>query len=252
MCVKTVNPRCGDGSIDVGEGCDDANITSGDGCSSTCQREPGWKCPTPGMKPARRTPTAATATWTWASSATTATTSPPTAAPAPAPWNPSTSAPTPGMPCKSTIVCGDGKITGDEACDDVNSMANDGCSADCKQVEPGYTCPPSGGKCTKTFVPVCGDGMLSFGEVCDDGNAINGDGCSADCKTVQQGWRCPVVGMKCSLIAVCGDGILSPGEQCDDGTATAAQDGCPSNCILQPRLHLSRPRPALSVHHRLR
>jgi len=233
MCVKTVNPRCGDGSIDVGEGCDDTNNNSLDGCSSTCQREPGWKCPMPG-KPCEKDPYCGDGHLDMGEQCDDGNNKPADGCTGACTMEPFYECPTPGMPCKSTIVCGDGKITGDEACDDVNSMANDGCSADCKQVEPGYTCPPSGGKCTKTFVPVCGDGMLSFGEVCDDGNAINGDGCSADCKTVQQGWRCPVVGMKCSLIAVCGDGILSPGEQCDDGTATAAQDGCPSNCILQP------------------
>jgi fibro-slime domain-containing protein len=232
-CVKTVNPRCGDGSIDVGEGCDDMNTDSGDGCSSTCLREPGWKCPMPG-KLCEKDPYCGDGKLDPNEQCDDGNNKPADGCTGACTKEPFYDCPTPGAPCVSTIVCGDGKITGDEACDDNNAMAGDGCSADCKQVEGGWMCPSTGGKCTKVFVPVCGDGMLSFGEVCDDGNTVAGDGCAADCKTVQQGWRCPTPGMKCSLIAVCGDGILSPGEQCDDGTATAAQDGCGANCILQP------------------
>ena len=49
-------------------------------------------------------------------------------------------------------VCGDNLIGGTEACDDGNIIGGDGCSADCQQVEPGYTCPTElggGGVCTE-------------------------------------------------------------------------------------------------------
>src|ERR687884_243170 len=94
--------------------------------------------------------------------------------------------PTPGQPCVSTIVCGDGKVVGDEACDDGNKTAGDGCSADCKQVEPGHSCPRDqgmGGACTVVVQERCGDGRVSAsnGEFCDDGNTAAGDGCGDTC-----------------------------------------------------------------------
>lgn len=36
-------------------------------------------------------------------------------------------------------ICGDGKITGSETCDDTNTMSGDGCANNCR-VEPGFTC----------------------------------------------------------------------------------------------------------------
>src|SRR5262245_30488991 len=46
--------------------------------------------------------------------------------------------PTPGQPCVSTVVCGDGMRGRGEACDDGNTAAGDGCSANCKTIEPHY------------------------------------------------------------------------------------------------------------------
>ncbi len=40
FCIDTVQPQCGDGSVDPWEGCDDRNTIAGDGCSETCQSEP--------------------------------------------------------------------------------------------------------------------------------------------------------------------------------------------------------------------
>lgn len=65
----------------------------------------------------------------------------------------------------STAVCGDGRLDFEEACDDGNSEARDGCEADC----------------TLTPAPACGDGFIEADEVCDDGNLELGDGCEADC-----------------------------------------------------------------------
>ncbi|MDP2341631.1 MAG: hypothetical protein Q8O67_11790 [Deltaproteobacteria bacterium] len=63
-------------------------------------------------------------------------------------------------------VCGDGFIERDvEACDDGDTLAGDGCAADCSKVER------------------CGDGVVDVaaGEGCDDGNANPSDGCDDGC-----------------------------------------------------------------------
>ncbi|MGC3998496.1 MAG: putative Ig domain-containing protein [Anaeromyxobacter sp.] len=96
--------------------------------------------------------------------------------------------------------CGDGSVDAGEACDDGNTVANDGCNATCQ-------------------AEVCGDGVVQpgIGEQCDDGNAILGDGCTRTC-----------------IAEVCGDGVIQPalGEQCDDGNA-AANDGCGATCHVE-------------------
>jgi len=98
-------------------------------------------------------------------------------------------------------VCGDGLVKGDEACDDSNTAAGDGCRADCLGTEE------------------CGDSMLdtAAGEQCDDGNIVAGDGCDDRCENE------PVEGP-------CGDGVLNIGEECDDGNA-ANGDGC-EGCVV--------------------
>jgi fibro-slime domain-containing protein len=247
-CVKTTDPVvCGDGHIGAGETCDDGNYVSGDGCTGTdqdagppCQREPGYTCPTPGARctkdewcgdgkrdsagveecdlGANNGPLFGCSgickvlpfwTCTWASDGTAA--------------------------CVSQIVCGDGKVVGDERCDDGNTKDGDGCSSTC-QVEPGWTCPkpPTAGACTKDIVPACGDGILSYGEFCDEGPGNKTAGCSADCKTITPGWDCSIAGQSCTRQAYCGDGTpnFTIGEQCDDGNTTNG-DGCNSTCKVE-------------------
>ncbi|MGC3998495.1 MAG: putative Ig domain-containing protein [Anaeromyxobacter sp.] len=62
--------------------------------------------------------------------------------------------------------CGDGSVDAGEACDDGNTVANDGCNATCQ-------------------AEVCGDGVVQpgIGEQCDDGNTVSGDHCDAVCQT---------------------------------------------------------------------
>jgi len=43
---STVHGRCGNGTLEAGEGCDDGNSRSSDGCSPDCTVEPGWGCVT--------------------------------------------------------------------------------------------------------------------------------------------------------------------------------------------------------------
>ncbi len=130
----------------------------------------------------------------------------------------------PVMP-ETEAVCGNGILEMGERCDDGNTEDGDGCSADCRTIEPGYSCDASG--CTLTD-PVCGDGLLAAGEACDDGNTVSNDGCSATC-VIEDGFVCIVPGEPCRRFTVCGNGILEAGEICDDGN-TVSGDGCSHDC----------------------
>src|SRR5690606_10859219 len=91
---------------------------------------------------------------------------------------------------QSTVVpagCGDGTPTEDEACDDGNTVGDDGCNADCLGVMPGYSCAQPGELCQP--IARCGDGLVAPSEQCDDGNTDYGDGCSDRCK-VELGKKC--------------------------------------------------------------
>jgi fibro-slime domain-containing protein len=122
--------------------------------------------------------------------------------------------------------CGDGTLDPNEQCDDGNTTAGDGCSANCLVVEQGYTCPTPGAACAPAVI--CGDGRQNGGEQCDDGNATGGDGCSATCQ-LERDFACPTPGKKCVSSVSCGDGRVSGAEECDDGNAIAG-DGCSADC----------------------
>jgi MYXO-CTERM domain-containing protein len=65
-------------------------------------------------------------------------------------------------------VCGDGRLSGAEQCDDGASNADvaDTCRTTCR-------------------IPRCGDGIIDELEVCDDGNDDDGDTCDATCQPVE-------------------------------------------------------------------
>jgi fibro-slime domain-containing protein len=136
---------------------------------------------------------------------------------------------TPGMPCVSTIVCGDGTVGRGEACDDGNTMAGDGCAANCRTIEPHYVCRTPGMPCTEAHI--CGDGRLDSNEGCDDGAVMPGDGCSARCQ-IEIGWKCSGNPSSCTA-TTCGDGVIEGAESCDDRN-TIGFDGCAPNCRLEP------------------
>ena len=77
------------------------------------------------------------------------------------------------------VVCGDGEVEGEEACDDGNLVDGDGCESDC-QVGP----------------VLCGNGALDPGETCDDGNGAADDGCGSDCRS-ECGYLCLELGEPC-------------------------------------------------------
>lgn len=92
-------------------------------------------------------------------------------------------------------MCGDGFVSGTEACDDGNTLDGDGCTSQCK-------------------IPGCGNGQKEPSEECDDENADNTDACTSQCKT-----------------ATCGDGYVQVGvESCDDGN-TNETDACTTQCV---------------------
>jgi fibro-slime domain-containing protein len=231
----TAPATCGNGVIEGGETCDDGNLIPNDGCTENCQRMVGWSCPVPNQ-PCLQDAYCGNGALDKGEICDDGNMKPGDGCTGTCVKEPFFDCPVPGQLCKSTIVCGDGKVIGDEACDDLNTKAGDGCSVDCKQVEPGFTCPKAagvGGPCTAVPQDTCGDARLSYGETCDDGNATASDGCSATCR-VEAGYRCPVVGQKCTRIGVCGDGkiTLEDGEQCDDKNTTSG-DGCSATCKVE-------------------
>ncbi|MGC4069105.1 MAG: DUF4215 domain-containing protein [Polyangiaceae bacterium] len=129
-----------------------------------------------------------------------------------------------------SLVCGDKLLGAEEACDDGNQTAGDGCSSDCKTIEEGHVCPEPGKPCVPS--QVCGDRKISGTENCDDGNKAAGDGCSDRCR-LEPGFTCPIVGARC-VAAACGDGIIAGIETCDDGEATPkGGDGCSATCSIE-------------------
>lgn len=239
LCVPATAPAvCDNGIVESPETCDDGNTTSGDGCSSTCVIEVGYTCPKPGARctliqycgdgtlngveqcdDGNRTPGDCCDGNCQREPNCTCITPTPALVP-------------PKQLCSSTMICGDGKRTGTEACDDGNTTGGNGCSADCTTVEPGYTCPSTGGTCTAVATAACGNAVLEAGEFCDDGNTKSGDGCSS-C-SVELGYVCPAAGQLCSPIARCGDGSINyqRSETCDDGNLIAG-DGCSANCTVE-------------------
>jgi fibro-slime domain-containing protein len=126
--------------------------------------------------------------------------------------------------------CGDGVITGNEACDDKNTTSGDGCSATCK-FEVGYKCTGQPSVCSKT---TCGDGKVEGSEACDDGNTLPNDGCSPTCRFEP---NCSSATGTCT--SKCGDGLVV-GEECDDGN-TNNGDGCSSTCKVEPGFQCAQP-----------
>jgi len=106
--------------------------------------------------------------------------------------------------------CGDGKLAGDEVCDDGK---NDGSYGSC---QPGC----------KAFGPVCGDGVTQTPqEKCDDGTNLVG-----------YGGTTKLCGPGCQFAPYCGDGVASGAEDCDEGVQNGTGYGhCAASCKLSDR-----------------
>jgi cysteine-rich repeat protein len=126
------------------------------------------------------------------------------------------------------LVCGDNIVSGDEECDDDNTVSGDGCSEICQ-------------------IEVCGNSRIDFGEDCDFGDTVNEDGCDFECH-FECGNGMPNTGEECDdgdrddgdscdsdcRVEVCGNGPPAQiNEQCDDGN-TVSDDGCSATCIREP------------------
>jgi cysteine-rich repeat protein len=213
-------PRCGDGLRGGNEACDDGNISSGDGCASTCTVEAGYTCGggsstgrdtcspcTAGFYciSGNKTPCAA-GLWTAAgggvsSSSCTqcqagyscdgsgvkslclANTFSVEGSSACVSCSPGTYSPAGSTSSTACLPrCGDGLRGGNEACDDGNGAAGDGCSSLCT-IEPAFTC--SGGSSTSkdSCVP-CTAGSYCLNGVatpCSPGTFSTGKGKQATC-----------------------------------------------------------------------
>jgi cysteine-rich repeat protein len=126
----------------------------------------------------------------------------------------------------SDLGCGNGRLDGDEACDDDGLADGDGCDSDC-QIESGYECVGTPSTCTLS--DTCGSGVITGAESCDDGGMLDGDGCSAACQ-LEAGYMCTGEPSVCT--PVCGDGVITGSEACDDQD-TDDGDGCNSDCMVE-------------------
>ncbi|MBO9679005.1 MAG: DUF4215 domain-containing protein [Acidovorax sp.] len=130
----------------------------------------------------------------------------------------------------AAAVCGDGVVSGGEACDDGNNVTE----TSCPYGSP--NCSVCNATCTAVLSlsgPYCGDGVRNGAEVCDDGNNVTETSCPYGTQ------NCTVCNATCSATLnltgdFCGDGRVTGAEVCDDGnnvTETSCPYGSP-NCSV--------------------
>jgi cysteine-rich repeat protein len=208
--LTLVERGCGNGVVDPDEGCDDGNRTGGDGCNESCLIESIEEVKNCFIDDCTPPPSTCT----------------PGSVGCPR-CNDGDRGRTGSASCTSGFCssvggvavcmnCGNGRVDGQEGCDEPGRAASAECTASCL-VTPcptGIDCDP-----TCTIIP----GALSdptchtctSNEHCD----------SMDCRVLQDG--------RGICVAVdCGDGILQASEGCDDGNRTAG-DGCNASCRVE-------------------
>ncbi|CAD8055706.1 unnamed protein product [Paramecium primaurelia] len=160
---------------------------------------------------------------------------------------------------KCTSICGDGIITKDEQCDNIQTEEFDteleciNCQLQCQQecefcvLGQCQRCKESNGYYldseTGICVSICGDAIVSQNEQCEDQNSQLFDGCQQclqvcdeeciDCRfgicfSCNNGYQ--LINQKC--ISICGDGIVTKDEECDNGVDRFKMDGC-INCKFE-------------------
>lgn len=124
------------------------------------------------------------------------------------------------------VIIGDGKVVRPvEECDDTNTVAGDGCSAEGIQ-EAGWIC---GSGEEAQCDPEYGDGRIVGEEDCDTGTNNPEAGCSEG--VILDGFVCED-GEPSVCTATCGNGVEDANEECDDGNI-AINDGCSNNCLVE-------------------
>lgn len=243
VCVA---PGCGNGMLDTGESCDDGNTQAGDGCDETCRLELGEECDEP----------ADCASGSCDGVDGTCECNQENDCDEGEVCN--------QMPSPNECVepgCGDGQLDQSEACDDGNTVAGDGCNAECL-IEVGEDCDsddvcasglcdPMDGSCAcdedadceegelcdderdpnQCVSMECGNGVVDAGEACDDGNLADGDGCDAACLVE--------LGGDCDSDDECSSGLCeSMGSvcACDDDNDCDSDERCdeqrePNQCV---------------------
>ncbi|MCA9634857.1 MAG: DUF4215 domain-containing protein [Myxococcales bacterium] len=161
---------------------------------------------------------------------------------------------------EDVISCGDGKVEGQEECDDGNDSDNDACLSNCVKASCGdmfvwdgmEECDDGNDSDNDASVDACKsalrcDGYLPYAVFgFDDGNDDDTDGCVGACSVATCGDGFLHVGVEacddgnavdgdactnaCGLPG-CGDGVVQAGEECDDGNADDS-DACTSLCKL--------------------
>jgi cysteine-rich repeat protein len=159
----------------------------------------------------------------------------------------------------SSTSCGDGIVDEGEECDDMNSVAFDGCepsctftcedASECDDQDPcsgEETCADNqcmrgpqlgdGTACTTTAISegdcrggrcvavTCGDGARDDDEVCDDGNTVGADGCEPDCT-----FTCEGDDLDADDDGFASDDLGACGSDCDD-TRADVFPGAPELC----------------------
>ncbi len=238
VCVTT----CGDGVLAAVEDCDDGNQLDGDGCAPDCTVESGWACSGEPSQCAQLCGNdvldSGEACDGVALNGEDCTSVPGDFTGGQLACSPQCTFDTDG--CISA-GCGTGIIDTGETCDDGNTVAGDGCTANC-QVEPGWACTGEPSQC----VNLCGNGVLDADEECD-GALLGG----ATCATVSGHFtggtlHCTDCLYDTQACTTCGNGQPETGEACDDGNLVAG-DGCSPTCTVEtlPRLHWATGDPAV-------
>ncbi|MCK9357922.1 MAG: DUF4215 domain-containing protein, partial [Dehalococcoidia bacterium] len=222
---------CGDGVQAGAELCDDNNVASGDGCSATCAVEQGWICT---LQPAGLSVCSSVCGDGMKMGSEQCDDGNKVSGDGCSPscqveskWSCTGTGGVLSFCCYQTASCGDGKRACDEACEDGNIVAGDGCSSTCA-IERGWECLPG------TYCQViAADGIRAGDEQCDDGNLAAGDGCSYG--VVENRTFCDVTTepSACTPYGNCGNGVVNAGEECDDG-GNVAGDGCSMLCMQEP------------------
>ncbi|MCS6800282.1 MAG: hypothetical protein NZ898_17465, partial [Myxococcota bacterium] len=134
----------------------------------------------------------------------------------------------------------DGLLEEGEQCDDGNDMRDDGCSPDCT-LECGDGRVSGAEACDRAIAA----GMPGACPTsCNDGDActtdvLSGERCAATCETrpitmpMNGDGCCPAgatIATDSDCMGRCGDGVRTPPERCDTAIPSGMPDACPTSC----------------------